>query len=123
VVFVIQSILSDLDTIDGNIIDYSMLRAAEAEKQHQKKLEGVVDRTVRKTGCHAFEDLTDLENDEFIVSDSHRPPVGYLLNVVHSMFISLQFSLCSVSMNETHFTNIGAELECHELHLEIRFPF
>ncbi|KAF8193354.1 hypothetical protein BJ912DRAFT_960817 [Pholiota molesta] len=41
-------------------VDYSMLNATSAEEEHAKDVNS-------DTGKHAFEDLTDLENDEFIV--------------------------------------------------------
>lgn len=43
------------------MIDYSMLSAEEIEKRH------VNGGDTYPVGDHAFEDLTDLQNDEFIV--------------------------------------------------------
>ncbi|KAF8813474.1 allantoate permease [Phlegmacium glaucopus] len=47
----------------GKIADYSMLSASEAEAQRSKE-----DGDPHTLGRHAFDDLTDLQNDEFIVS-------------------------------------------------------
>ncbi|KDR78707.1 hypothetical protein GALMADRAFT_63756 [Galerina marginata CBS 339.88] len=54
----------------GKIVDYSMLSTANAEKRRMEENEssgGVV-----VTGVGAFDDLTDLDNDQFIVSTCSR---------------------------------------------------
>ncbi|PPQ76199.1 hypothetical protein CVT26_009096 [Gymnopilus dilepis] len=51
----------------GIIIDYSMLSALDAEKQRMRTSGGTGGLGVYQVGTRAFDDLTDLENDEFIV--------------------------------------------------------
>jgi len=46
----------------GKVVDYSMLSAAEVEKRR------VNEADTHRGGNHAFDDLTDIQNDEFIVS-------------------------------------------------------
>ncbi|KAF8150960.1 major facilitator superfamily domain-containing protein [Crassisporium funariophilum] len=48
----------------GKMIDYSMLSAAEVEEERSKENTGI--GRALSTGAHAFDDLTDLKNDEFI---------------------------------------------------------
>ncbi|KDR69752.1 hypothetical protein GALMADRAFT_76946 [Galerina marginata CBS 339.88] len=50
----------------GNIVDYSMLSAAQAEQRRLNEMMSA--GTAQATGSRAFDDLTDLENEEFIVS-------------------------------------------------------
>ncbi|CAA7267484.1 unnamed protein product [Cyclocybe aegerita] len=53
----------------GKIVDYSMLSVEEAEKARQDQ--DASGASARGIGNHAFEDLTDLQNDEFILAE-HR---------------------------------------------------
>ena len=46
-----------------------MLSALDAEKQRMRMSGGTAGRRVYRVGTRAFDDLTDLENDEFIVSE------------------------------------------------------
>jgi hypothetical protein len=72
---------SQLNIIQGaKIIDYSMLSAHEAELARTKaKVENVEEAASRqgsidaKEGQKTFEDMTDLQNDEFIVSSPFPP--------------------------------------------------
>jgi len=45
----------------GKVVDYSMLSAAEVEKRK------INEADTYQGGNHAFDDLTDIQNDEFIV--------------------------------------------------------
>ncbi|KJA25086.1 hypothetical protein HYPSUDRAFT_135365, partial [Hypholoma sublateritium FD-334 SS-4] len=49
----------------GKIVDYSMIGATAVEAEHANS------DSPADTGRHAFDDLTDLQNDEFIVSMPH----------------------------------------------------
>ncbi|KDR78640.1 hypothetical protein GALMADRAFT_1364881 [Galerina marginata CBS 339.88] len=61
----------------GKIVDYSMLSAANAEKRRLEYLGGSLTGS-EAVGSRAFDDLTDLENDEFIVSIFNLSEFYYL---------------------------------------------
>ena len=65
----------------GKVVDYSMLSAAEVEKRKINQVD------TYQGGNHAFDDLTDIQNDEFIVSFQLFSLQRLLKRENHSMFI------------------------------------
>lgn len=61
----------------GKIVDYSMIDATAVEAE-QANSGSPVD-----TGRHAFDDLTDLQNDEFIVSMPYISATSLLAPIVY----------------------------------------
>ena len=72
------------------MIDYSMLSAEEIEKRHANGGDAY------PVGDHAFEDLTDLQNDEFIVCLYVLYSDRTLRNHNHSTYINFDILVCEI---------------------------
>lgn len=68
----------------GKVVDYSMLSAAEVEKRK------INEADTYQGGNHAFDDLTDIQNDEFIVS--------FQLLILTSELIKARIIVCLLTL-------------------------